>query len=399
MNKVTLGMIQEASKNLEGVIRKTPLIAVKSVDPNLFLKAENLQETGSFKIRGAYTKISSLSDEELSKGIIACSSGNHSQGVALSSSLKNVSSIICMPKDAPLIKIKKTKSYGSEVILVPGVYDDAALMAQKLAEEKDYTLIHPFDDPFVIAGQGTIGLEIIQQLPDVEQVIVPIGGGGLISGISVAIKSLKPECKIIGVQPTGIPSMYGSMKANKILSVPDANTIADGVHVLKPGKLTFELVKENVDDIVTVDEDEICAAIVTLLESSKTITEGAGATSLAAFIFDKVDTSKKTVCLLSGGNVDTYNLERIVTKGLIKLGRLFNLEIELDDNTKALATLLNILAETDAGSIDIVKKYFSFNNNIKKYSFIFSIETFGEGHIKEITEILKEKGYSFKVLS
>ena len=263
---LTLEMIQEAREALKGVARVTPLNEAKNLGKNVFIKSENLQKTGAFKLRGAYNKIRSLSQEERERGVIACSAGNHAQGIALSATTLGIKSVICMPAGAPLSKVEATKNYGAEVVLVPGVYDDAAKEAARLAEEKGYSFAHPFNDPYVIAGQGTIGLEILEQLPDVEQEVVPIGGGGLISGVAFAIKALKPSCKVIGVQAAGAASMYASRQTGGILELPSVSTIADGIAVKRPGDLTYELVSKYVDDIATVTEDEICAAILKLIE-------------------------------------------------------------------------------------------------------------------------------------
>ena len=256
---VTLEMIQEAREALKGVAEVTPVVTSKRLGTNLYIKSENLQKTGSFKIRGAYNKIRNLTPEEASRGVIACSAGNHAQGVALSATRLGIKSVICMPEGAPILKVEATRGYGAEVVLVPGIYDDAAREAERLSREEGYTFAHPFNDPYVIAGQGTIGLEILEQVPDVEQIIVPIGGGGLISGIATAVKSMRPNVKVIGVQAATVPSMFVSFRSGMITTVKDGPTIADGIHVLTPGDLTFRLVQQYVDDIVTVSEDEIAA--------------------------------------------------------------------------------------------------------------------------------------------
>lgn len=319
MKLVTLDMVYAAKERLKGVIDKTPVLSSQKISSNVFFKAENLQKTGSFKIRGAYNKICSLTDEEASRGIITCSAGNHAQGVALSASRRGLKSYICMPANAPKMKIEATANYGGEVILVPGSYDDAAAEAERLAAGNGCIFVHPFNDPYVIAGQGTIGLEILEQFPDVEQIIVPVGGGGLISGVALAVKSLKPSCRIIGVQTQLIPSMFSSLAADEILTVRDNPTIADGIHVRTPGMLTFEMAEKYVDDIMFVSEDEIAGAMTRLLEWPKIVAEGAGATSAAAFIFEKVETSLKTVCLISGGNVDIVKLHEIIEQGAMAL--------------------------------------------------------------------------------
>lgn len=316
--QVTLEMIQKAAEIMKDEVRRTPIVTAKKISPNVFFKAECLQRTGSFKLRGAFNKIMDLTDEEAARGIVACSAGNHAQGVALAATMRGARSIVCMPEGAPAMKKEATAGYGAEVVSVPGIYDDAAVEAERLCKEEGYTFVHPFDDPEVIAGQGTLGLEILEQMPDVEQILVPIGGGGLVAGVAVAVKALKPECKVIGIQSSNIPSMYKSYANQKVMTVSDAKTFADGIHVLTPGSLTFELCDKYVDDIVIVDEDEICAAIVSMLEGPKLVSEGAGATGLAAFMFHKVDTSKKTVCIVSGGNVDLDTLSKIIEIGKLK---------------------------------------------------------------------------------
>ena len=296
---VTLQMIQEAQESLKGIARKTPLENANRLGENIYIKSENLQLTGAFKIRGAYNKIRSLTPEEASHGVIACSAGNHAQGIALSATKLGIKSVICMPEGAPISKVEATRNYGAEVVLVPGVYDDAAREAERLSKEHGYTFAHPFNDPYVIAGQGTIGLEILEQLPEVEQVVVPIGGGGLISGVAFAIKSLRPEVKIYGVQAAGAPSMEHAFHDHKYETLDSAVTFADGIAVKTPGETTFDMVSQYVDEIVTVSEDEIAAAILALMENQKLVAEGAGATPVAAALFGKLPLAgKKTVCLI-----------------------------------------------------------------------------------------------------
>lgn len=312
----TLQMIRDAEATLRGVARSTPVVPFDRRMSNLFIKAENLQKTGSFKLRGAYNQLSSLTASEAAKGVIACSAGNHAQGVAYSAMQMGIHAVICMPDYAPITKIEGTRAFGAEVILVDGNYDDSAREAEKLVAEKGYTFVHPFNDPHVIAGQGTIGLEILSQMPDVEQVIVPTGGGGLLSGVAIAIKTLKPEVKVIGVQTLNVPSMFASFGLDEITTLKDKATIADGIHVLTPGDLTFDIVQKYVDDIVVVRENEIETAIVTLLDRSKLVSEGAGATSVAAYMFNKIDTDLKTVAVVSGGNIDISTLGQIINREL-----------------------------------------------------------------------------------
>lgn len=310
----TLQMIQEAAVTLRDIARLTPVLPFGRTDSRLFIKAENLQNTGSFKIRGAYNKLSSLTAAEAAKGVIACSAGNHAQGVAFSAMRLGMRAVICMPDYAPEMKVEGTRSYGAQVVLVPGNYDDSAREAARLSTEKGYTFAHPFNDPYVIAGQGTIALELLSQMPQVQQVLVPIGGGGLISGIAIAVKSLRPDVKVIGVQTLNVPSMYASIGFGEVETLRDKTTIADGIHVLTPGSLTFEIVEKYVDDIVTVREEEIEAAIAALLKGPKLVAEGAGATGIAAYMSDRIDTSLRTVAVVSGGNIDLSVLKRILEK-------------------------------------------------------------------------------------
>ncbi|MFR1501261.1 MAG: threonine ammonia-lyase, partial [Ruminococcus sp.] len=331
---LTLDKIYKASHVLRSVIRKTDLIHAPLVNPDseIYLKTENLQITGSFKVRGAYYMMSQLTEEEKARGVIACSAGNHAQGVALAAAKNHIKSLICLPDGAPISKVEATKSYGAEVCMVNGVYDDAYKKALELKEEKNYTFVHPFDNEDVIAGQGTIGLEILEQMPDVEAVIVPIGGGGLISGVAFAIKNLNPNIKVYGVQASGAPSMRNSIRDGKIECLDHVSTIADGIAVKEPGEHTFQYVSQYVDEIVTVTDDEISAAILALIERQKLIAEGAGAASVAAAMFNKVPIQgKKTVCLVSGGNIDVTILSRVIKRGLLMSGRTSMLNIELLD--------------------------------------------------------------------
>ena len=389
---VTLEMIQEAREALKGVAEVTPVVTSKRLGTNLYIKSENLQKTGSFKIRGAYNKIRNLTPEA-SRGVIACSAGNHAQGVALSATRLGIKSVICMPEGAPILKVEATRGYGAEVVLVPGIYDDAAREAERLSREEGYTFAHPFNDPYVIAGQGTIGLEILEQVPDVEQIIVPIGGGGLISGIATAVKSMRPNVKVIGVQAATVPSMFVSFRSGMITTVKDGPTIADGIHVLTPGDLTFRLVQQYVDDIVTVSEDEIAAAIVALLEGRKTLAEGAGATTVAAFLFDKVDTSLKTAVVVSGGNVDITTLSRIITKGLQKTGRIVQLKTKLTDKAGNLAQLLACVAETGANVLDIAHEREDAKTEVNSCVVTMTLETRDQIHVQEIRKELMGHGY------
>ena len=308
---ISMEMLQDARRVLSPVINQTPVLHAPGLVPDcsFYLKADCLQKTGAFKLRGAYYKIATLSDQEKRRGVIACSAGNHAQGVGFASRDMHIPATICIPAAAPISKIQATRSYGANVVLVDGVYDDAYAEAVRLRDEQGLTFIHPFDDYRVMAGQGTIGLEILEQLPDVDVILVPIGGGGLISGLAYAVKHLKPSCQVIGVQAAGAASMVNSLEAGHILTLPSVHTIADGIQVKTPGDLTFEMCRQYVDKVVTVSESEIAAAILTILEKQKLITEGAGAVSVAAVMAGKLDVKGKTVCaLLSGGNVDVTGL-------------------------------------------------------------------------------------------
>ncbi|MEG2898531.1 MAG: threonine ammonia-lyase, partial [Eubacterium sp.] len=353
---LTLDKIYHASYTLKQIIRPTDLIHAPAIcpDSDIYLKTENLQITGSFKVRGAYYKISQLSESEKAKGVIACSAGNHAQGVALAATKNGIKSLICLPDGAPISKVEATKNYGAEVCLVEGVYDDAFKKAVELKEEKGYSFIHPFDDEDVIAGQGTIGLELLDQLPDLDAVIVPIGGGGLISGVAFAIKSLNPHVKVYGVQALGAPSMLNSIANQQIECLNEVSTIADGIAVKEPGIHTFDICRQYVDEIVTVTDDEISTAILTLIEQQKLITEGAGAVAVAAALFNKLPIQgKKTVCLLSGGNIDVTILSRVIKRGLLKSGRTCSLNIELVDKPGQLRGVSTIIADLGGNVVSI----------------------------------------------
>lgn len=393
---LTLDKIYHASFVLKEVIRNTDVIYAPKLSNNckVYLKTENLQTTGSFKVRGAYYKISQLNEEEKSKGVIACSAGNHAQGVALAATKSKIKSIICLPDGAPISKVEATKAYGAEVCLVPGVYDDAYQKALQLKEEKGYTFIHPFNDENVIAGQGTIGLELLDQLPDLDAVIVPIGGGGLISGVAFAIKQLNPKVKVYGVQAQGAASMLNSIQDNQIECLESVSTIADGIAVKEPGDLTFELVNKYVDDIVTVNDDEISTAILTLMEQQKLVVEGAGAVAVAAVLFDKLPLKdKKVACLLSGGNIDVTILSRVIKRGLIMTGRSAQLMIELIDKPGQLKGVADIIAALGGNVTSIHHERANEGQDVNGCFLRIILETKNQDHIDEITSALKDAGY------
>ena len=397
---LTLDSVYRASYVLRDVVRRTDVIYAPKLKlgTEIYLKTENLQITGSFKVRGSYYKMSQLSDEEKARGVVACSAGNHSQGVALSAQKNGIKAVICLPDGAPISKIEATKSYGAEVCLVEGVYDDAYNKALSLRDECGYTFIHPFNDEAVIAGQGTIALEIADQLPDLDAVIVPIGGGGLISGIAYTIKSINPKVKVYGVQAAGAPSMYNSVKHKKIEGLTSVSTIADGIAVKQPGDLTFEICSKYVDDIVTVSDDEIAAAILALMEQHKLVTEGAGAIAVAAAMFGKVDIAgKKTVCVLSGGNIDVTILSRVIERGLLMSGRTCQLMIELADKPGQLKNVSRIIADLGGNVISVHHERASEGSDVTGCYLRIVLETRNFEHIKEIKTALTDFG--FKLLT
>ena len=397
---LTLDKIYQASHVLRSVIRKTDLIQAPKLCPdcNLFLKTENLQVTGSFKVRGAYYMMSQLTEEEKARGVIACSAGNHAQGVALAAAKNHMKALICLPDGAPISKVEATKSYGAEVCMVKGVYDDAYNKAVELQKEHNYTFVHPFDNENVIAGQGTIGLEILDQMADVDAVIVPIGGGGLISGVAFAIKQLNPNIKVYGVQAAGAASMYNSFHDHKYETLEHVSTFADGIAVKTPGENTYELISKYVDDIVTVSEDEIATAILTLIEKQKLIAEGAGATPVAAALFNKLPIKgKKTVCVVSGGNIDVNILSRVITRGQVTSGRRVNLVIMLEDRPGQLLKVSEIISQCGANVVGVHHNRSDANMAITGCFLKLELETRDAAQIKEIEDKLTAAG--FKLVS
>lgn len=399
---LTLDKVYHARYVLKDAIRQTDVIYSPSISQesgcNVYLKTENLQITGSFKVRGAYYKISQLTDEEKKRGVIACSAGNHAQGVALASEKFGIKSIICMPDGAPISKVEATKSYGAEVVLVPGVYDDAHNEAERLREEKGYTFIHPFDDEDVIAGQGTIGLEIIEQIKDADVIAVPVGGGGLVSGVAFAVKSLNPKIRVYGVQSAGAPSMVNSLEQKKIITLPSVSTVADGIAVKEPGKITFEACSKYVDGVVSVTDDQVSAAILTLIEKQKMIAEGAGAVAVAAVMFNKIPDvkGKKVVCLVSGGNIDVTILSRVINRGLLMSGRQCSLTLELMDKPGQLVGVSEIIAKCGGNVTAVLHERTNEGTAINGCYLKIQIETKDFAHIKLIHDALAEAG--FKVL-
>ncbi len=393
---ISMELLRDARCVLSPVINLTPMIPAKGFVPDcrFYLKADCLQKTGAFKLRGAYYKLSTLTDEEKARGVIACSAGNHAQGVAFAARDMGIPATICIPAGAPLSKIEATRSYGANVVLVPGVYDDAHAEAVRLRDEQGLTFIHPFDDERVMAGQGTIGLEIAEQLPDVDVVLVPIGGGGLIAGVASALRQLKPACRIIGVQAAGAASMADSLRAGHILTLPEVHTVADGIQVKTPGEKTFAICREAVDEVVTVGEAEIASAILTVLERQKLMVEGAGAVGVAVAMYGELDLRGKTVCaLLSGGNLDVTMLERIITRGLAREGRTVGFSTVLPDRPRALAGLLGIVSELGANVLEVSHERSSLKADLGSTVVHLLVETRNRAHVDELFDALHREGY------
>ena len=393
---LTIDNVYRASNALKGVVRKTDVIYAPKLCKgcDLYLKTENLQITGSFKVRGAYYKMTKLTDEEKKRGVIACSAGNHAQGVALAAQKNGIKAVICLPDGAPISKVEATKSYGAEVCLVEGVYDDAYNRALQLRDEKGYTFIHPFNDEDVIAGQGTIALELIDQIENLDAVLVPIGGGGLISGVAYTLKTINPKIKVYGVQAAGAPSMKKSVADGEIEELASVSTIADGIAVKKPGDLTFALCQKYVDEIVTVSDDEISAAILALMEQHKLVTEGAGAVAVAAAMFHKVDLQgKKAVCVCSGGNIDVTILSRVIKRGLLMSGRSCQLMIELMDKPGQLKNVSRIIADLGGNVTSVHHERANEGSDVNGCYLRIILETRNYEHIAQIKQALTDFGF------
>ena len=392
---LTLDKVFDAQTVLKSIVRETNVVRAYGIAPQceLYLKPENLQITGSFKVRGSAYKIAMLTEEEKEKGVIACSAGNHAQGVALAATKNGIKSLICLPDSAPISKVEATKGFGAEVCLVEGCYDDAYQKALELRDSEGYTFIHPFDDENVIAGQGTIALEIINDLDNIDAIVVPIGGGGLISGIAYTAKQIRPSIKIYGVQVGGAPSMYNSVKNGEIQSLPSVSTIADGIAVKKPGENTYALVKEYVDEIALVSDDEVASAILTLIEKQKMIAEGAGAAAVAAVMFDKFDLKgKRVVAVVSGGNIDVTSLSRVIDRGLRNSGRSTCLLIELIDKPGQLKEISRIIADC-GGNVTGVHYEKGNTESVNGCYLRIEMETRDYNHVKLITKSLRSEGF------
>ena len=386
----------KAKEKLSKVLLETHLIYSpifsKESGNKVFIKPENLQKTGSFKIRGAYNKISNLTDAEKKRGVIASSAGNHAQGVAYGAKESGIKAVIVMPKSTPLIKVESTKQYGAEVILHGDVYDDAFKKAKELEEKEGYVFVHPFNDEDVLDGQGTIALEILEELPETDIILVPIGGGGLISGIACAAKIIKPDIKIIGVEPEGAASAYEAIKQNKVVELKEANTIADGTAVKKIGDLNFEYIKKYVDEIITVSDYELMEAFLLLVEKHKIIAENSGILSIAATKKLK-EKNKKVVSVISGGNIDVLMISSMINKGLIRRDRIFNFTVSIPDKPGELAKIVDLIAEQGANVIKLEHNQFKNLSRFKDIELQITVETNGSEHVQNLTQAFEEKGY------
>lgn len=401
MSTVDLQEIQKARETIKNIVKKTDILeSVKLSEmtgANIFYKCENLQKTGSFKIRGACNKIYNLTEEEKSKGVIASSSGNHAQGVALGAKMNGIDATIVMPSTAPLAKVKATKSYGANVVLEGVVYDDAYAKAVELQKETGATFLHPFNDEYVIAGQGTISLEIFEQMNNkVDTILCPIGGGGIIAGVAVGAKSLNTNVKIVGVQTANIPSMHESMKAGKVTTAFHGTSVADGISVKTVGELTFNIVKDLVDEVVLVEEEEeISEGLLFLMENQKVVSEGSGAVTTAAILSGKYkpEANENVVCIISGGNIDVNTLNRIIAAGLVKNDRRFSFNTDIQDKPGGLAELTRILSALDA---NIITAHLSSSDEIGRLNAHMTMETFDHEHIDKIKKAVAEGGFKIK---
>ena len=400
---VTYDDIVNAQKTQDDVIRKTSLVFSDTFSQltgsKVYLKNEFEQKTGSFKLRGAYYKIKNLTEDEKNKGVVAASAGNHAQGIALASAMEKINCTIVMPKNASPAKIAATKGYGANVVLEGKNYDESWTKAQEIAKTTGAEIIHAFDDPQIIAAQGVIGLEIMEQLPDVDEIYVPIGGGGLAAGILIAIKTKNPNVKVIGVQSKSFPSMKNSIDSGKLETVDGGFTVADGISVKTPGKQTFEIIKNMIDEIVLIDDEEIIKAMFLLMERSKVVVEPAGAAGLAYLISKKPSSGKKVVPILCGGNVDMYLLGQIVAKGLTTMGRMMKIFILLKDKPGALKEVVDELASLSANIVEVLHDRLSSNVHAGTTGVTLSLETENQKHTDQIIQHLKEKNIDFKILA
>ena len=399
---LTLDKFEEASECVKRVIQETKLVYSEyfsaQTGNKVYLKAENMQVTGAYKIRGAYYKISTLTDEERAKGLITASAGNHAQGVAYAAKAYGCKAVIVMPATTPLMKVNRTKSYGAEVVLYGDVYDEAYEHACRLAEENGYTFIHPFDDPAVATGQGTIAMEIVKELPLVDYILVPIGGGGLATGVSTLAKLLNPKIKVIGVEPEGAACMKASLAAGKVVTLPGVNTIADGTAVKTPGTNIFPYIQQNIDDIITVSDDELIVAFLDMVENHKMVVENTGLLTVAALKHMDVQ-NKKVVAVLSGGNMDVITMASVVQHGLIQRDRIFTISVLLPDRPGELVRVATIIAEEQGNVIKLDHNQFVSTNRNAAVELTITMEAFGTEHKERIINALREHGYepTFKV--
>lgn len=400
---ITIEDIKAAQESLKDVVRKTPLFYSttfsKECSCEIYLKCENKQKTGAFKLRGAYNKICSLSEEERRNGVVASSAGNHAQGVAYAATAFGIKSTIVMPTTAPLAKVQATKNYGAEVIQYGEVYDECYSKAVEVQKETGATFVHPFNDDKVIAGQGTISLEILEELPDTDIIVVPIGGGGLISGMAVAAKAINPNIKVIGVQAEIIASSKISLIKNEIVTLPGVKSLADGISVKTPGDNTFKYMRKYVDEIVTVTEDEIAYGIFSLMERNKLVAEGAGAVCIAALLAGKIEVEgKKVVALVSGGNIDIAMVSKIIDRELVMLKRRISISVELQDKVGQLSSIITDIVAL-GGNVYKARQDRNWSSKGLEYTnVIFEIETQSKDHAKHIISNLEDKGYNLQVI-
>ena len=398
---LTLEKFEEASEIVQRVIQKTKLVYSdyfsNQTGNKIYFKPENMQLTGAYKLRGAYYKISTLSEEEREKGLITASAGNHAQGVAYAAKCYGAKAVIVMPTTTPLIKVERTKNYGAEVVLYGDVYDEACARALELAEENGYTFIHPFDDLAVATGQGTIAMEIVQELPLVDYILVPIGGGGLATGVSTLAKLLNPHIKVIGVEPAGANCMQVSLREGKVTTLPHVNTIADGTAVQTPGEKIFPYIQENIDDIITVEDDELIAAFLDMVENHKMIVENPGLLTVAALKHLDVK-NKKIVSILSGGNMDVITMSSVVQHGLIQRDRIFTVSVLLPDRAGELVRVATIIANHQGNIIKLDHNQFVSTNRNAAVELKITMEAFGTEHKMQIVNAIREAGYKMKIV-
>ncbi|MDY5664250.1 MAG: threonine ammonia-lyase [Blautia sp.] len=398
---LTLESFEEASEIVKKVTQETKLIKSSYFSDltgnKVYFKPENMQRTGAYKVRGAYYKISTLSQEERDRGLITASAGNHAQGVAYAAQKYKAKAVIVMPNTTPLIKVERTKSYGAEVILHGDVYDEACAYALKLAEEKEYTFIHPFDDPAVATGQGTIAMEIIQELPLVDYILVPIGGGGLATGVSTLVKLLNPHIKVIGVEPAGAACMKASLAKGEVVTLPHVNTIADGTAVQRPGEKIFPYIQENLDGIITVEDDELIVAFLDMVENHKMIVENSGLLTVAALRHLDFK-NKKVVSILSGGNMDVITMSSVVQHGLIQRDRIFTVSVLIPDKPGELVRVASIIADNQGNVIKLDHNQFVSTNRNAAVELKITMEAFGTDHKNQIVKALEDEGCRPKVI-